>query len=127
MSPADGHDDANPYRAPVNPPDAPRPNLAPADGAEEVIQTIVPTRNAAALAGYYLGLFSIFPVLGLPMAVAGIFLGWKGLKKVRREPAAHGTAHAYVGLGCGLIGLLLNTLIVGALVVAVIAALANRR
>lgn len=110
---------ANPYRPPSTSPDSAAASSP--DTGEEVIQTIVPTRNAPALIGYYLGLFSIFPILGLPLAVAGIVLGWKGLKKVKREPAVHGTAHAYVGLGCGLVGLALNSVIVGLLIVGLVA------
>lgn len=126
MSQADPPDAGNPYRAPQHAPEPARPTIAPGDGAEEVIQTIIPTRNVAALVGYYLGL-SCLPVLGLPMAIAGVILGWKGLQKVRREPAAHGTIHAWIGLICGFIGLLLNTLIVGSIVLALIGVAMEKR
>jgi len=66
-----------------------------------MIETIIPVKNQSALAAYYLGLFSLFPVLGLPLAIAAVFLGRKGLAKVRSHPEVRGTAHAWVGLICG--------------------------
>ena len=45
---------------------------------------LIPTSNPNALIGYYLGLFSIMPVLGLALGPAGIILGSKGLKAVKQ-------------------------------------------
>ena len=112
---------ANPYAAPRadlrNPSDRP---AGGGDGGDETVATIIPYKNASALLAYYLGLFSCIPYLGLPMAVVALVLGVKGLKAVRRDPKAHGTAHAWVGLVCGTIGLLFNLLMTIGLVVAII-------
>ena len=74
--------------------------------------SIVPYKNPPALTSYYLGLFSIFPVLGLFLGVAALVLGTKGMKMVRENPEAKGKAHAGIGIGCGLVGLLFNLVIV---------------
>jgi hypothetical protein len=92
----------------------------PGQGSETVA-TIIPYRNAGALAAYYLGLFSCFPVLGFPLAIIALVCGIQGLKAVRRNPAAHGTAHAWVGLICGTIGFLINGLIILAIGLALMA------
>lgn len=93
----------NPYASP-----APVPQTfgdtssgQPQPASEEMIETLIPVKNQSALAAYYLGLFSLFPVLGLPLAIAAVILGRKGLAKVRSQPEVRGTAHAWVGLICG--------------------------
>ena len=78
--------------------------------------SLIPYKNPPALTSYYLGLFSIFPVLGLFLGVGALVLGTKGMKIVRQHPEAKGKAHAGVGIGCGLIGLLLNLGILGLLI-----------
>jgi len=88
-------------------------------GGDETVATIIPYRNAGALIAYYLGLFSCFPVLGFPLAIVALVCGYKGLKAVRANPTAHGTAHAWIGLICGTIGFLINLLIISAIVVAI--------
>ena len=70
----------DPTPPPVNPDPYPRPE-APVAGS---LDNLIPAKNPPALIGYYLGLFSILPLLGLPMAVAGIWLGAKGFKEIGR-------------------------------------------
>ena len=53
---------------------------------DETVATIIPYKNASALTAYYLGLFSCFPVLGLPLAVVALWLGVKGLQAAKRDP-----------------------------------------
>lgn len=118
-------DAGNPYQAPsagYEPPVA-QPVARPLSGPEEVLQTIIPVRNMPALIGYYLGLFSCFPVLGFPLAIAGVILGWKGIRRAWQHPEAKGGIHAWVGLICGSIGLLLNLLIICGIVAASVGAL----
>ena len=91
----------------LSPDDQPAPQ-PPSDP----MASIVPYKNPPALTSYYLGLFSIFPVLGLFMGVAALVLGTKGMKMVREHPEAKGKAHAGIGIGCGLIGLLFNLAII---------------
>ncbi len=116
----------NPYSAPQADPRRPSTGGGGGRGEDETIATIIPYKNAAALTAYYLGLFSCLPVLGLPMAVIALVLGVKGLKAAKATPKVHGTAHAWIGLVCGTIGLLLNLLITGSIVVALIASASQR-
>lgn len=113
----------NPYEPPQSSPRDPefRPiTTGPVDATDETVASIIPYKNAPALIAYYLGLFSIFPLLGFPMAIAALVLGVLGLKAVRRDPSAHGTAHAWVGLGCGTMGLLLNGLIIAGIIISLV-------
>lgn len=87
----------------------------------DVVSTLLPARNAPALAAYYLGLFSIFPLLGLPMAIVAIVLGVKGLRRVRATPEVHGTVHAWVGIVCGAIFGAFNLLLTGLFFVGLVA------
>jgi hypothetical protein len=108
----------------VNPFQSPQAEVVTATavgGGSDAVATVIPYRNANALIAYYLGLFSCFPVLGFPLAIIALWLGVRGLKAVRVDPSAHGTAHAWVGLICGTIGFLINLLIISAIVLAVVA------
>jgi len=62
---------------------------------------VIPYKNLPALFAYYLGLFSLFPVLGFVLGVAAFILGILGLKKRRENPAVKGSVHAWIGIGCG--------------------------
>lgn len=72
------------------------------DGA---LSTLIPYRNPKALAGYYLGIFSLIPVLGVFLAIAAIILGILGLRHSAAHPEAKGTAHAIIGLVLGILSL----------------------
>ena len=78
---------------------------------DDVIATLIPYKNKCSLIGYYLGIFSIFPVLGLPLAIAALILGVKGLQYRNQNPQAHGKAHSIVAIIGGAIGLLINLFI----------------
>jgi hypothetical protein len=81
---------------------------------------VIPYKNPKALIAYYLGIVSGLPIIGLPFGVAAFILGILGLKDRSRNPAIKGSAHAWIGIGCGglfalLWGILLIALIVGAI------------
>lgn len=88
--------------------------------ASDPLGGLIP-RNNAALLSYYLGLFSIFPLLGLPMAIIALVQGPKGLKAARDQPTSGGRTHAAVGIGCGAVGLLLNLFLIGLFVIGLAA------
>lgn len=69
----------------------------------DVMKSVIPTGNKPALIGYYCGVFSLIPVIGIPLGVGAVVLGLMGLRKVRAEPAARGTAHAWVAIVLGLV------------------------
>ena len=69
---------------------------------------VIPYKNPPALIAYYLGLFSpIFP----PLGIVAVILGVIGLRKRKQNPVIKGSVHAWIGIGCG--GL---TLVVGVVV-----------
>jgi hypothetical protein len=80
---------------------------------------VIPYKNPPALIAYYLGLFSLAPVIGLFLAIPALVLGIIGLKKRRENPAIKGSVHAWIGIGCGSV----MTLIWGLVVFSIIAAL----
>lgn len=67
---------------------------------------VIPYKNPPALVAYYLGLFSAFPMVGLLLGTASVILGVLGLKKRRDTPQVKGTVHAWIGIGCGSLGIL---------------------
>ncbi len=82
------------------------------------MQTLIPTKNSAALAAYYCAVFALIPCATIFLAPTAIFLGVKGLKAINENPGLPGKAHAWVGIigGAGL--LLLGLLIVAIAMVA---------
>ncbi len=69
--------------APTPPPVQPKPN-------DDSLTNIIPYRNVAALVGYYLGVFSLIPCLGIPLAVAAIvmgIIGWSKRARIRKPEA----------------------------------------
>ncbi len=84
------------------------------------MDSLIPTQNPNALSSYYMGLFSILPLLGLLLGPLAILNGRKGIGQVKAEPQMPGKTHAYVGIGCGSLGLLFNLMIVGIVVAALL-------
>ena len=65
------------------------------------IQFLIPYRNGRALTAYYLGVFSLIPLLGLVLGPMALFLGLSGRKYARSHPENGGTAHAWAGIILG--------------------------
>jgi hypothetical protein len=104
----------NPYTAP--PQDAiPMP---PHSGEGDGTGGVIPYKNPAALIAYYLGLFSLFPLLGLLLAIPAFVLGIIGLRNRKRNPAIKGSIHAWIGIIMGGI----FTVIWGLMLIGLIAA-----
>jgi hypothetical protein len=78
------------------------------DEGDEVVSTIIPYKNPKALAGYYCGIFALFPILGFILGPTALILGILGLSHVRRRPQAHGTAHAIIAIIGGIFGTLIS-------------------
>jgi len=79
---------------------------------------VIPYKNMPALLAYYLGLFSLIPVVGLLLAVPAFILGIIGLRKRARNPAVKGSIHAWIGI---VMGGLFTIAWGGLLVIAVLA------
>jgi len=69
---------------------------------------LIPYKNPAALIGYYLGIFGLFPLLGFPLAVAAVILGVVGLRRRATGRAWGGMVHAWVAIVLGSISTLYN-------------------
>lgn len=111
----------NPYQSSDNP-----FGSAPAQPASEGDATggVIPYKNPAALAAYYLGLFSMLPCIGLALAIPALVLGIIGLRNRAKNPAIKGSVHAWIGIVMGAI----FTIIWGLMLVGgIIAAIAESR
>ncbi len=102
----------NPYETPIQEAELVSDTRAAGDSTGGVI----PYKNPAALSAYYLGLFSIFPLIGLLLAVPAFVLGVIGLRARKRNPAVKGSVHAWIGIVLGFI----FTLVWGACVFVII-------
>ncbi|MGO9275047.1 MAG: zinc ribbon domain-containing protein [Terriglobia bacterium] len=80
-------------------PDAPAPITVADDAA--TLGGLIPYKNPSALIAYYLGVFSLIPFLGIPLGIAALIYGLKGLKYAREHPESKGKIHAWIGVGVG--------------------------
>ena len=89
----------NPYASPVTSGMPDHHAYQPQEG--DATGGVIPYKNPKALIAYYLGLLSGLPLIGLPLGLAAFILGILGLKERKRNPAIKGSAHAWIGIGCG--------------------------
>ena len=68
---------------------------------EGILSTIIPYKNASALTAYYLGVFSVLPLIGIVLGIAAFILGLKGLQFAKEHPEAKGKIHAWIGILVG--------------------------
>ena len=101
-------------------PATPGKTAQPPSAAGDFIQLVVPYKNSRALLSYYLGLFSIFPILGLGLGIAAVILGIKGLRLAKQHPEARGKVHAWVGIITGLCFGLFNLALTAAVTVGIV-------
>ena len=78
----------------ANPPPVPHRSDSP-------VNAIIPYKNPLALTAYYLGVFSLIPVLGILLGIAAVWLGIAGLKRRKAQPHLGGAAHAWIGIVLG--------------------------
>ena len=96
--------DTNPYVSPTPVQQAPHQydaNYAAPVEEGDGTGGVIPYKNPKALIAYYLGIVSGLPLIGLPFGVAAFVLGILGLKARKRNPVIKGSAHAWIGIGCG--------------------------
>jgi DNA-directed RNA polymerase subunit RPC12/RpoP len=77
----------------------PQPQYVPA--SDGTLGGLIPYKNASALWAYYLAIFSLIPVFGIPPGIAAVILGIRGLKFAKVHPEAKGKAHAWIGIILG--------------------------
>jgi uncharacterized protein YqgC (DUF456 family) len=64
---------------------------------------IIPTRNPTSIAGYYLGVFSLIPVLGLILTLPAFICGIIAIQKVSANPEVAGKGHAITAIVLSLV------------------------
>ena len=101
----DQADSANPYAVPTG--GTPYEQASPAAPYHDPSQQgdgtggVIPYKNPKALVAYYLGILSGLPFIGFPIGIAAFVLGIMGLKARKQNPVIKGSAHAWIGIGCG--------------------------
>lgn len=88
----------NPYQAPSQ---FQQPQIEYPSTEGDGTGGLIPYKNPHALIAYYLGLFSLFPCLGLLLAIPAFILGIMGLQRVKKNPVIRGTVHAWIGIVMG--------------------------
>lgn len=86
-----------PAPTPTNPLASPPSAQASSDG----LSKLVPYKNAPALIGYYLGVFSLIPCVGFFLAWFALGLGIWGLAHWKAKPDAGGKVHAWAAIIVG--------------------------
>ena len=111
---------ANPYAAMAPVDEVPHYENYPAPQNEgDGTGGVIPYKNPQALIAYYLGILSGLPLLGLPLGIAAFVLGIMGLKARKRNPVIKGSAHAWIGIGCGgLFAILWSIMAIGFIAMA---------
>lgn len=71
---------------------------------DDLVARMVPVRNICALVGYYAGIFSLVPGVGVILSITAVVLGIIGLVISRIEPQRRGGYHAIAGIVLGLLG-----------------------
>lgn len=102
-------------KAPPPPPPPPPPSLPPMSFSKQegdATGGIIPYKNPHALTAYYMGVFSVIPVIGVVLAIPAIILGISGLRKRKRNPVIKGSVHAWIGIGLGSISMMCAALVI---------------
>jgi hypothetical protein len=97
--------DGSPERSVLDEPNLARivgapPTVSPGTPAPARGPGVIPTKNPAALIGYYFAVFSLVAPFLTPVA---LILGIMGLVRVRRHPESRGTAHAWFAIVAALV------------------------
>ncbi len=90
------------------------PKDRPRDPSSAIDRMLLPTdRPASAIAAGYLGLFALFPFIGLIPAILGVIFGILALKTIARDNSLSGRGRAWFGIISGiLMGILWGVMVV---------------
>jgi hypothetical protein len=89
---------------------SPEPKYVVTD--DNTLGGLIPYKNVQGLWAYYLGIFSLIPVFGIPLGIAALILGIKGLKYANLHPEVRGKAHAWTGIILGALCVIAYTLLI---------------
>jgi hypothetical protein len=98
--------------APSGYPGAAPPQVGQAPTTGDATGGLIPYKNKQALIGYYMAfgglLIMCIPLIGFLYSIGTIWLGFKGLKNVKENPAVKGTAHAWIAIIGGVVELIVG-------------------
>ncbi len=117
---SDNQPENNPFDPPVQV--VQQPQAPVYEHAGDSTGGLIPYKNPAALTAYYLGLFSLLPVIGLFLAVPAVILGVKGLKARSANPEIKGSVHAWIGIVLGSLFTIIWGLAVVLTIIGIVAA-----
>ena len=79
----------------------------PQKSADTLTRLIAPVEiSVMSLIAGYMGLFALFPLVGIVPAIIGILLGWGGLKEIERKPNLSGAGRSWFAIISGVICLI---------------------
>ena len=76
---------------------------------------LIPTKNPAALIGYYLGVACLIPVLGFVLSLPALICGIIGIIKATSDKQAGGMGHAITAIVLSIFGPLIWVVLLMAL------------
>ena len=80
---------------------------------EDTMFGLIPVKNMQALISYYLAIFSLIPVMGIPLGITAFVLGIRGLGYAKVHPEAKGAIHAWIGIVLGGLSAIAYLLLIG--------------
>jgi len=100
----------NPYESPTRDASNQFADQVEASRVEEGDGTggVIPYKNPKALIAYYLGIFGMFPMIGIFASIPAAILGGMGLRDAKKNPAIRGHVHAWIGIVLGVLCTLAN-------------------
>ena len=112
---------SSPPPTPAGPPPVPPgpPPQAQLSSETDATGGLIPYKNSASLVSYYLGIFSLIPILGLLLGILAIGFGVAGWRNYRRNPAARGQVHCWIGIVLGTLVVLGHLIAIGMMFAAV--------
>lgn len=94
--------------------------VPPLDSSGDGTGGLIPYKNPAALAAYYLAIFGLFPVIGIFASIPAFVLGIMGLRRRAQNPAVKGSVHAWIGIVLGGLATLMNLSCIGMIVFGIV-------
>jgi hypothetical protein len=83
------------------------------------LDKLIPTKNPFALAGYYVGVFSLIPCVGLVLGPLAIIFGILGLRQTKQIKGLPGTGHSITAIVLGSITFIANVASIVVIVLSV--------
>jgi hypothetical protein len=94
---------------------------------DDLVATLIPTKNPKALIAYYLGVFSLIPILGLFLGPAALIFGILGMRYASAHPRAKGGGHAIAGIVLGSLTTLGHLVGIAIIIVGIISATSSQK